>query len=900
MQITQVDLENVKSYRCENVVFTEGINAICGPNGAGKSTLLEAIGFALFDFLPCSQSQFIREGEKAATVTVHVVGGDGRTYQVVRRCGGGNRYYVYDPEIDQKLTNGTTETLVWLRELMEVEETGGLSALFQDAVGVPQGLLTAAFLDKAGNRKNTFNPLLRVDEYDRVWKVLREPCSLLEKGIVEQEKRIAGFEAEVKALPALREKVTVLQAEIEADGKHRDESQAQLEQVSRRKEALEAVKLQLDALERTITRASADLRTLEARLADAQAAVKRAEQAQSVVRKTEAGHQAYLVAQVNLAELEKLRKERDRLSSTLQRNDTDLAVARQQLEGLKSGLEDIAGAEVEMETLRPRVETQGRLEGELGEARRAADRLTDAQRNLSKEKSRLTDQEMRLSKLRADLDRLAQVETEIAALRTEVEGLDDQREALTVRAAACQAELDQTGEQTTALEAIEAAECPVCEAPLMPERRAELLARNQARQAELETALAELRSLQEATEVTRREKQKALQKLDKQAGKLPRPAEADDLMAQIETQHKFVMEIETVVTELAVAPARVERLEAELKALCDPRRDYQRAADTASERGTVEKDLTATQERIAGLNSQIDALKYKLAAYADLDERFETERTAQTAHETGHRRYLEHVREAETVEKRRQSVVALSDELGIAQAGHHRLVQERDQVATHYDTNTYAELAKAYTALGRELATLGERLRLRQNQVAEGRAEVERLENVQGQLDVARAGHAELGDVLALLEHLRQVLRDAGPRVTQTLVEMISLQASRLYADIMADHTARLRWKDDYEIVMTTGGRERCFQQLSGGEQMVAALAVRLALLREVSAIDVAFFDEPTANLDDHRRDNLAEQILNVKGFSQLFVISHDDTFEQNTDNVVRVVKEDGVSRAEA
>jgi len=115
----------------------------------------------------------------------------------------------------------------------------------------------------------------------------------------------------------------------------------------------------------------------------------------------------------------------------------------------------------------------------------------------------------------------------------------------------------------------------------------------------------------------------------------------------------------------------------------------------------------------------------------------------------------------------------------------------------------------------------------------------------------------------------------------------------------MADHMARLRWTDDYEIVLTASGRERTFKQLSGGEQMAAALAVRLALLRQVSDIDVAFFDEPTANLDDHRRDNLAEQILNVKGFSQLFVISHDDTFERDTDNVVRLVKENGISRVE-
>ena len=81
---------------------------------------------------------------------------------------------------------------------------------------------------------------------------------------------------------------------------------------------------------------------------------------------------------------------------------------------------------------------------------------------------------------------------------------------------------------------------------------------------------------------------------------------------------------------------------------------------------------------------------------------------------------------------------------------------------------------------------------------------------------------------------------------------------------------------------------------------MAAALAVRLALLRELSSIDVAFFDEPTSNLDENRRNNLADQILNVKGFSQIFVISHDDTFERAVGNYVRVTKENGVSHIES
>jgi exonuclease SbcC len=154
--------------------------------------------------------------------------------------------------------------------------------------------------------------------------------------------------------------------------------------------------------------------------------------------------------------------------------------------------------------------------------------------------------------------------------------------------------------------------------------------------------------------------------------------------------------------------------------------------------------------------------------------------------------------------------------------------------------------------------------------------------------------------LLALTEFIREVIRRAGPQVTRRLMQHVSLEAARLFAEVMADNTGRLRWDENYEIVLEKDGRDRVFQQLSGGEQMAAALAVRLALLRELSAIDVAFFDEPTSNLDDARRDSLAEQILSVKGFSQIFVISHDDTFERVTHHIVRVRKEDGVSKVEA
>lgn len=1056
MQISQIDLDNVKSYRRASISFTEGTNAICGPNGAGKSTLLESIGFALFDVGPTPHSQLVREGEKVGTVTIHVVGQDGRAYRVMRKCGSYSQYYVYDPEIEQKVTDNKGETMEWLYEFLGVEETGNLSALFEDAVGVPQGLLTAVFLDRPANRKNTFDPLLRVDEYRRVWDALLEPRRHLEQQITAEEKRIAGFEAEVKALPDWQARAADLQAKVGTDEEQRGATQSDLEEVTRRKGEMEAVKEQLDGLERALSQAEGEVKGLDARLTGAQADVERAKQAQLIVDETREGHQAFVMAQDNLEELEAQRTARDGLRKDLQELETQLALAEQRVNGLNTQLGEIQVAEAKMEELQPQVEIQRQLEDSLKEAERNAERLADAEKQLDEEragladleakrskmqkgleeldkvegelerlraklekldreweslqpevagyeaeldqldeqairmaervvkaeealdeaKSRLAHLEARLSKTRANLERRAELEDQIDVVQEELEGLDGQHEALTAKAATLRAALDQVLAQSAILETAETATCPVCDGPLTPQHRAELLARNQEKESELEGDLNAALAQQGRVVETRKENQRTLRDLEKQAKKLPRLAEAKDIASQIEAQlqtvarvqeslaaeqadvtaneerqaeveaalaklqprfeeieqgrigkkeaidqrakrckelprpaeatelaariqekQERVTEIESTVDGLAGAPDEVKRLEGELGTMGDPRREYQRAADVAGKRQDVERDLEETREQVSKHKESMGQIEEKLVVYAGLDERLEAEWQVLEAQETDHQRYLEHIREAETLPERRDKVKTLTAELGTAQAERERLILERERVATDYDAETYAELASSHQVLRDELATLEERLRQQRIQLGEAQAEIDRLIGVEGQLEAACAQHGELTETQTLLGYIRQVLRDAGPKVTKALVEVISLQAARLYADIMADHTARLQWTEDYEILLTTSGRERTFQQLSGGEQMASALAVRLALLREVSDIDVAFFDEPTANLDDQRRDNLAEQILNVKGFSQLFVISHDDTFERDTDHVVRVVKENGVSR---
>jgi exonuclease SbcC len=150
------------------------------------------------------------------------------------------------------------------------------------------------------------------------------------------------------------------------------------------------------------------------------------------------------------------------------------------------------------------------------------------------------------------------------------------------------------------------------------------------------------------------------------------------------------------------------------------------------------------------------------------------------------------------------------------------------------------------------------------------------------------AAHDKLTNLRGTTEFIRDTLQKAAPFITEAYLHSISVEANQLFREISGRYDMTLKWSNDYEITLEERGYERPYANLSGGEQMTAALAVRLALLREFSDhLSLAFFDEPTTNMDEDRRKNLAQQIGRVTGFKQLFVISHDDSFENFTDQVV-------------
>ncbi|WP_456484768.1 AAA family ATPase, partial [Desulfurobacterium sp.] len=81
--------------------------------------------------------------------------------------------------------------------------------------------------------------------------------------------------------------------------------------------------------------------------------------------------------------------------------------------------------------------------------------------------------------------------------------------------------------------------------------------------------------------------------------------------------------------------------------------------------------------------------------------------------------------------------------------------------------------------------------------------------------------------------------------------------------------------------------------QLSGGQKVAFALALRFALARKfMSKFELLILDEPTIHLDDERKRELADILLDLKGkIPQMVVVTHDPELEIAGDKIIRVEK---------
>lgn len=338
-------------------------------------------------------------------------------------------------------------------------------------------------------------------------------------------------------------------------------------------------------------------------------------------------------------------------------------------------------------------------------------------------------------------------------------------------------------------------------------------------------------------------------------------------------------ELAAAVSQKTALAKRKAELEEEIKRL----EETQNALIRKKKQEQAERDaLAAKNESLTvygGLENQIGEIKKRVQQK-----------------EEDYRQYIQNKPESEKTSAIESDIAAIAKQ---AEKANERLeALNRELKENAYDAEIEEKLLSAATELGRRTGEEQTRMTHLAEDAKRTELEIEKKRSAEARLKEALLRRQRIAGAQDIIKNMRAAMKAAGPRIAGLFRNRIQARSDGIYRNVSRE-SVNLAWTDQYELELhdlyNGAERVRVFRQLSGGEKMTAALAVRLWLLETFSGARIGFFDEPTDNMDMVRRENLADILLSLcSGFAQAFVVSHDDTFDKITDSVVSLNGCDG------
>jgi exonuclease SbcC len=343
-----------------------------------------------------------------------------------------------------------------------------------------------------------------------------------------------------------------------------------------------------------------------------------------------------------------------------------------------------------------------------------------------------------------------------------------------------------------------------------------------------------------------------------------------DAQARAEIQARLVKEIEEGKATLANAQAQVSSLRKQILQV----RNDRMAAEVKSAKG---KDLVEAIKRNAALleahHGALSRAKQELAV-AQLDiERLSTREEAQVAI--------------------REELTRMEKDLALTQQRAQEITSRRDLIQQDLDDIDVRLAGIHIPETVGDIPTMEIEHSQLEKQILEVSIQQERKEaeldlacqvlEMAAKIEIAQEQERTIKAKYDLLSECRQAISDAGPLVAESVMSSLSTLAGAYW--LAMDKTTTLEWKGDYGL--RSDGHE--YNMLSGGAQVAAALAARLAVASAMSNdLGWVILDEPSVHLDSSVKEALAE-VLSGLGLDQMIVVSHDHLFHSCASQVIEL-----------
>lgn len=936
MKIKKVKLTNVKCYSNAEFDFENGINFISGVNGAGKTTIIESIGFALFDYkIGKFNTYFIKRGEKKAVVRITFEDKKKDTYIVERKIStsSNNSWIIKSISTEEEIVSGEVDVINWLKDHLGFYREDNISQIYENIISVPQGMFTSAFLDTLQNRKNKFDPIFNLEIYRNVYKNIIGLENGLKTKKLNYENEVNQKNTIIEILKKDKTEYLTLKREVSIKKQYRKDIKNQYHEINKVYKEKGNIKNAIITIESNMKIDMVKIENINNNIQNVKQELEIANCAKSILEDNKSGYESYIQEEKEQKKLKIRKREFDTLNENkknfninIQGCNKTINLKNETKEELKQCINLI---KADLKQINSKIQNEEeKLNKELlniEQERRNIDELQQKESRLEIQKQIIDKNILLIQGNLSQIKRLEKTvakEKEILEKEKELENRIKEKENITVQKKEQEEKLNKLSAYVQYIkESKKIAKDGIC-----PYLKSECINVKGKTQQEYDV---ELERVKEEIEIVKQDK---LQLDEQEKEIIKAETELQNIISKIEEIKEIKNEIKELNKQVnekeeanKIVLKQIQKMLQEngLEKIEDFRVFKQNKQNAFNEQDTnynvyktklenikkeqknknnelvknnnlvmkIEKDINDEEKNIQNYLEGLKTIEQQLMKYDTIDKDIEQNERILIQTRGAYDTYMQNKKMASSLEKLENMLEEYGKEYHVISENLESNKTELEKLSKDYNEKEFSEMEKNISILKDSLTKVNTEIEKHDERLRVLKQHVEELKQLQLQVKEEKVKILKYEKVIVYFNKIRLIIKQAPEDISEILIKKVSRKATEIYSKIANDNT-RLEWREGYEVILVDNidGQvvQKEFRQLSGGEQMSAALAIRISMLEILTNLQIGILDEPTVNMDSGRRKRLSEIIESIGGFFiQLFVVSHDDTFHAITENTI-------------
>ena len=912
MIFTKLKLENFKSHENTTIKFDKGISVIVGENGAGKSTILEAISFALFKQHTAKRiDDLVRNNSDYMSVSLEFIS-NGREYKIVRTKKSSMKSSIFKRTSTQgdyvKMADGDKDVASEIHQILDID-----SDLFLNAIYIRQGEI-ADLVDKTAAEKNELiGKLLGLDSLEKAWKNLLP-------FINNYENQRSELKGKLYNSGELREEYEIKKAEIDslkAKGHELEENlkdvNAAIKEISENKRNMEREKEIYDTLVNNLAKEEDTLVKLEEDkhiVQDNLDKIRESEEKMARLEKYISKLDVYLDFEKSVISIKNLKDQEKEIVTKIDSISQQKEIVNEKKEDYNKYLaseEEIAKLDNKKVNFEKQLAAMAQLEQNKKELLKSIEsERNDVDEFFSRSKDKLSDNGLSQDILASieDMDNLEEVTTGFSQeVAQRIKDLSEDIVAKNEEMIVFKQNIKSSEKPLNELENA-GSNCPVCGSDISIRDKSRLIKQYTKTIEENKNAITEheetIRLLTKNKE-SFENKHEVLQELSK------RIIEYKQKVNHLQKEGEKLNKIDEDLISKAYISNKLGELILVIARERENRESYKEAYDEfVKAKGALDVlgSETEAQYQLKQVRNEIDVhvRNIKLAIEQDPHLSGDISSSELQNRIDDLKQKNEEYNQLKGFVQNKNALMARLDTIkeNIGVSINQSDIFKNKIDASVYDKEKYEQIIYHHEMYERRRNTFNTDLSVIKER---GRAAVKYINELAEKINSADKFQKEynnVSDYINLLTHIRGLygkngiqkeLRNISRPLIQKHTKEFFNEFNFNYSDLTLD--------ENYDVTLYGPEGESSLSMVSGGEKIAIALALRLGITQAVSKgdLDTILLDEPTIHLDSSRRHELINLLKEMSVLPQMIIVTHESQLENAADNLIKVEKENGISK---